>query len=91
MAAVNREHDPCRDMWDTGRDGGIAGADPHTPRQQAVEQLGHMPDVAKVRHLVDVYNTFWESLVRQTDVNRDGSVSRAEFWAAMERQGADLD
>ena len=53
--------------------------------RQAVGQSGCASDPAKIRHLVDVYNTFWESLVRQTDVNRDGSVPRAEFWAAMER------
>ncbi|MFC7643707.1 hypothetical protein ACFQX6_25235 [Streptosporangium lutulentum] len=33
----------------------------------------------------------WESLIRQADTGRDGIVSRAGFWAAMERQSADRD
>ena len=85
MTAVNRKHDLWFDTGDTDRDGGIARVEPPAPCRQAVGQLGYASDPAKIRHLVDVYNTFWESLVRQTDVNRDGSVSRAEFWAAMER------
>jgi Ca2+-binding EF-hand superfamily protein len=91
MTAVNRKHDLWFDTWDTDCDGGITREDLHTLCQQAVDHLGYPSDSAKVRQLVDVYNTFWESLVREADTNRDGIVSRTEFWAAMERQGTDLD
>lgn len=45
--------------------------------------LGEPPTTAKGRQVIDHLDTFWNTLLQETDSNSDGQISPAEFQAAM--------